>query len=81
MAREGRIGWIAARRPPPPRCVSLSRALCWVARALRGVLCRPRRADRLFTQPVASASQVSISVSLRVVCHSSKHHLSLSTFI
>ena len=33
MAREGQIGCSAARRPPPPRCVLLSRALCWVARA------------------------------------------------
>jgi hypothetical protein len=30
------------------------------ARYMRGVPCRPRRADRLFSQPVASASQVCI---------------------
>jgi hypothetical protein len=34
MAREGRIGCLAARRPPPPRCVWLSQAFCWVARAI-----------------------------------------------
>ena len=46
MAREGRIGWIAARRPPPPRCVLLSRALCWVARAMREV-CRVGQGGRI----------------------------------
>ena len=61
MAREGRIGWISACRPLPPRCVFvISGATLGGARHMRGVPCRPRRVRSVVIQPVASASQVCI---------------------